>query len=123
MKRVKNVHAPCPTGSKVHKPKRQRRDSETVQRTRELHSHSWYNLKRWSDIRLAHLSTSPLCMACLKEGKLMPGEIVDHVIPHQGAAKLFWDKTNLQTLCWRHHNTKSHAEKQGIILDYRENTL
>lgn len=49
----------------------------------------------------------------------MPAEITDHVIPHRGNSKLFWDVKNLQSLCFSCHNKKTALEKQGKAYDYR----
>jgi len=39
--------------------------------------------------------------------------VVDHIIPHQGDYALFWDVSNWQGLCYRHHNSdKRRAENQ-----------
>ena len=59
---------------------------------------------------------NPLCGECLKHnittdctGKKKGA--VDHIIPHRGDMKLFWDKKNWQTMCTMHHNQKSAKEK------------
>lgn len=33
--------------------------------------------------------------------------VVDHIVPHRGDEKLFWDPTNLQPLCVKCHNEKT----------------
>ena len=43
----------------------------------------------------------------MKENKLTPATVVDHIIPHRGDRKLFWDESNWQSLCERHHNEKT----------------
>ncbi len=43
----------------------------------------------------------------MKENKLTPATVVDHIIPHRGDQKLFWDENNWQGLCEHHHNTKT----------------
>lgn len=60
----------------------------------------WYKLRRWRKLRervlLRDLYT---CQAC---GKLTLGKgaaTVDHRKPHRGDERLFWDESNLQTLC------------------------
>ena len=35
---------------------------------------------------------------------------VDHIIPHKGDRKLFWDKTNWQALCKPCHDAKTARE-------------
>jgi 5-methylcytosine-specific restriction protein A len=53
---------------------------------------------------------------CEKEGRLgVLGEVVDHIRPHKGSLKAFWDMTNWQTLCAFHHNNrKRDVERLGF---------
>ena len=70
-----------------------------------------YN-RKWKQARLRHLAKHPFCVECEEKGILnngLPGHPnhVDHIIPHRGNKKLFWDKNNWQTLCENHHNRKT----------------
>jgi hypothetical protein len=47
---------------------------------------------------------------CEAEGKLTPATVVDHIVPHRGDRRLFWDKTNWQPLCKRCHDVKTLTE-------------
>jgi 5-methylcytosine-specific restriction enzyme A len=38
---------------------------------------------------------------------------VDHIIPHKGNQKLFWDTKNWQSLCEMHHNRKTMTQDMG----------
>ena len=49
-------------------------------------------------------------MECEKRGKLTPATVVDHIVPHRGDRKLFWDEKNWQPLCKRCHDTKTLTE-------------
>lgn len=62
---------------------------------------------RWRAARKHFLERHPLCALCLKEGKTVPATVVDHVIPHRGDARLFWDKSNWQPLCKDCHDHKT----------------
>ena len=62
---------------------------------------------RWVKIRQLWLIDHPLCVECSKEGRAEPGNIVDHIKPHRGNIELFYDLSNLQTLCKRHHDIKT----------------
>ena len=53
------------------------------------------------------LKKNPLCAKCRENGKLTPATIVDHIIPHRGDMKLFWDKRNWQPLCKDCHDHKT----------------
>jgi 5-methylcytosine-specific restriction protein A len=35
---------------------------------------------------------------------------VDHIVPHHNDPVLFWDRTNFQPLCHRHHAEKTRRE-------------
>ena len=62
---------------------------------------------RWRSARTRYLSSHPLCVECLKENKLTPATVVDHIIPHRGDKKLFWDENNWQPLCKGCHDRKT----------------
>lgn len=61
----------------------------------------------WRTASRAYLARNPLCAECRKEGKLTPATVVDHIIPHRGDRKLFWDQGNWQGLCKLHHDRKT----------------
>ncbi len=62
---------------------------------------------RWRKARKLFLRKHPLCASCMKENKLTPATVVDHIIPHRGDAKLFWDESNWQPLCKDCHDHKT----------------
>lgn len=62
---------------------------------------------RWREARANFLTLNPLCKECLKEGRAEPATRVDHIIPHRGDKRLFWDRSNWQGLCETHHNRKT----------------
>lgn len=69
---------------------------------------------RWRKARLGFLTSHPLCAMCEADGKIEPATAVDHIKPHKGDARLFWDRTNWQGLCDPHHNsTKQRQEATG----------
>jgi 5-methylcytosine-specific restriction protein A len=49
---------------------------------------------------------------CLDEGRARMATVVDHIRPHRGDAALFWDPSNWQPLCKRHHDVKTRNEDQ-----------
>lgn len=63
--------------------------------------------KRWQEARKRFLKAHPLCEACLKEKKLSPATVVDHIVPHRGDPNLFWDSGNWQALCKDCHGQKT----------------
>lgn len=65
---------------------------------------------RWRIARNRFLKSNPLCVKCKKEGKLTKATVVDHIIPHRGEEKLFWDESNWQSLCKSCHDKKTMTE-------------
>ena len=72
----------------------------------------WYSSRRWEARRLSQLRAEPLCAFCLKDGKVTPARIADHVTPHKGDEGLFW-YGKLQSLCAHHHNRDKQAMERG----------
>ncbi|MFZ6801939.1 HNH endonuclease [Undibacterium sp. Di24W] len=69
---------------------------------------------RWQKARLTFLSRKPLCVECAKADRVELATIVDHVIPHKGDQDLFWDTSNWQSLCKKHHDQKTAREDGGF---------
>ena len=57
-----------------------------------------YN-RRWRRASKIFLKKHPLCEICKKKGIIKSAECVDHIIPHKGDMKLFWDESNWQAAC------------------------
>jgi len=55
-------------------------------------------------------SADPLCVMCAAEGRYTKATVVDHIKPHRGDRKLFWDRANWQPLCKAHHDKKTGLE-------------
>lgn len=66
---------------------------------------------RWEKARAGFLKRSPLCIMCEKGGRLTPATVVDHIVPHKGDQKLFWDRSNWQPLCVECHNRDKQREE------------
>ena len=64
----------------------------------------------WNRARKRYLETHPLCVECMKEGHYVKATDVDHIRPHRGDNTLFWDQSNWQSLCHRHHSIKTRKE-------------
>ena len=50
-----------------------------------------YN-KKWQKARARYLKEHPLCVECLKNGRVVTATVVDHITPHRGNPILFWDE-------------------------------
>nr|WP_312578232.1 HNH endonuclease signature motif containing protein [Sedimentibacter sp.] len=72
-----------------------------------------YNSK-WRKASKLFLASHPWCVECLKKSTHEPATETDHIIPHKGNMKLFWDKTNWQGLCHSCHSIKTAKEDGGF---------
>jgi 5-methylcytosine-specific restriction enzyme A len=83
----------------------------------------------WQQARAGHLRNQPFCVFCLRDAGIVAtsiedvilecaarrvpvpyASVVDHMDPHRGDMKLFWDTRRWQSLCAHHHS----AEKQRL---------
>jgi 5-methylcytosine-specific restriction endonuclease McrA len=78
---------------------------------------AWYKLKRWRDLRLQIFRRDLYTCQCgcgLMEGNTSL-LVCDHIKPHRGDERLFWDETNLQTLLKScHDSAKQRAEQASL---------
>lgn len=63
---------------------------------------------------MRYLREHPLCVMCEREGFLKAATEVDHITPHRGNQELFWDESNWQGLCRKHHSEKTAREDGGF---------
>jgi len=73
-----------------------------------------YN-SRWQKCRIAYLCQHPLCSDCDRRGLVTPATVVDHIVPHKGDPRLFWDEKNWQSLCDNCHNSYKQALEHGVV--------
>ena len=66
----------------------------------------WFDA-RWHKAHSRFLKQHPLCAFCQAEGKIVLATVVDHIIPHRGDQRLFWDQTNWEALCKECHDKKT----------------
>jgi len=73
--------------------------------------HSMYG-KAWQAARRTYLLAHPFCAMC---GKPLRGAdaVVDHVKPHRGDWRLFWDEANWQALCKHCHDSHKQRQEHG----------
>ena len=63
---------------------------------------------RWSRYSTLYRKRHPLCVMCLAEGRTRASECVDHIEPVSGPDDpKFYDESNHQALCRRHHSEKT----------------
>lgn len=71
--------------------------------------------RKWREAREGWLRKHPLCVFCQRKGQIIQASVVDHIEPHRGDMKLFWDSAhNWQSLCVDCHNSeKARIERGG----------
>jgi len=80
-------------------------------------SHSGMYGRRWRKLRQQHLYQEPLCRYCKQEGRTTAADEVDHIQKHDGDYGLFYDPSNLQSLCKSHHRgAKAREERSGKVV-------
>ncbi|HZJ99093.1 MAG TPA: HNH endonuclease [Tissierellaceae bacterium] len=82
----------------------------------------FYNSKQWRDCRRSYISkVHGLCEHCFKEGKHVPGYIVDHIEEitpvNINDPEITLNHDNLQYLCLECHNTKTFGKDVDVIRD------
>ena len=80
--------------------------AESPDRQRGSAAERGYDAK-WRRARKLFLQRHPLCANCLSQGVLTPATVVDHIVPHRGDHRLFWDEQNWQPLCKACHDRKT----------------
>ena len=74
---------------------------------------------RWRKESKAFLAVNPWCIN-LGEGCTLIATLVDHIVPHRGDQRLFWDVRNWQPLCVHCHSMhKQREEAVGLQRDHR----
>lgn len=74
----------------------------------------WYKTAAWQRLRMRQLKKKPFCEFCKNKNILTEADTVDHIVPHKGDMKLFFDPENLQSLDKKcHSSAKQRLEKKG----------
>lgn len=73
-----------------------------------------YKSQRWQTLRRLQLSKHPLCTRCLngEPRRLTPATVVHHKREHKGDPALFFDPSNLESLCAPHHDRDAQSEER-----------
>jgi len=70
-----------------------------------------YTNSRWRRKRAEFLNHNRLCRICEGRGELTLARVVDHIRPHRGDRRLFWDASNWQPLCKPCHDNVKRREE------------
>lgn len=85
--------------------------------------HPLYKTAEWQAIRMQVFVrdryTCQRCGVILTSGRTNPrSAVADHIRPHKGDARLFYDPENIQALCKKCHDTaKRSDERRGYSLE------
>lgn len=74
-----------------------------------------YKTAKWRRLREAQLRKAPLCQ-CPHHKGLDPAavaDVVDHITPHRGDARLFHDPRNLQSMQKQCHDQFKQQQEKG----------
>jgi 5-methylcytosine-specific restriction endonuclease McrA len=99
-----------PNAPRIHRPKRA---NQVLQVERVLSDRGRPNANargytyQWSKAAKAFLALYPLCAECMRHCITAAATVVDHIIPHRGDKKLFWSRSNWQSLCKPCHDSKT----------------
>ena len=69
---------------------------------------AWYDSERWRKLRWSVLTEQLFTCQWPGCGRVVvPASqaVCDHIKPHRGDPRLFWDRSNLQCLCKEHHDS------------------
>ena len=87
---------------------------ESRPRSSDLY-HTYY----WTRLSKAFRAEHPLCAECLKAGRYVSAEVVDHIIPYPICGDSgFFDRDNLQSLC-QHHNIEKGNKDKKVIQEWK----
>ena len=82
-------------------------------------SASEYHTNRWKRESKVFRQRFPLCEECRRNGKLVPAEVVDHIIPFPVCPD-FFNPSNWQSLCKKCNIAKGNRDKK-LIQEYKQN--
>ncbi len=85
--------ARCECEERRARERKARHDAKRPTARERGYTHEWEREKR------AFLEDYPACRRCGR-----PATLVDHIKPHKGDKRLFWDRANWQPLCAPCHN-------------------
>lgn len=69
--------------------------------------------REWEKAAREFLASFPKCRRCDR-----PADLVDHIKPHKGDMRIFWDQANWQGLCTHHHNSAKQSEERRAPKGY-----
>ena len=82
---------------------------------------AWYKQSAWKKLRAAQLNKQPYCECPHHKGKRIRADhptygsvaVVDHIVPHKGDRRKFFDPRNLQTMTKQCHDRYKQSMERG----------
>ena len=71
-----------------------------------------YTTQRWQRLRKLKLQTNPLCETCLKQHRIEPATVVDHIVAINAGGAAYPALDELCSQCVSCHNSKSRIVEQ-----------
>lgn len=103
--------APASSREEAEADRMKRRDRDQVSR-------DWYYSRRWKNLRKAVWLRD--VYTCQKTGVICVGKypagnspVADHIIPHRGDPRLFWEISNIQTVSKEYHDSQKQREERA----------
>ena len=100
-------HLFCSKHMKEERDYIDRKNQYARQRRESAAYHYLYSSSKWRQASAYWLKVHPVCEVCGR-----PAQVVDHIIPHKGNVRMFWDKGNWQSLCKHCHDVKTCKERK-----------
>jgi len=75
----------------------------------------FYNSSKWRKLSKRKRLSNPCCEKCLEQGRIIPVDVVDHIIELKDDWEKRLDWSNLQSLCHACHNFKTAMEKNKRV--------
>lgn len=88
-----------------------RRDNNLSSHRAGQNNRAFYQSGRWKTYSMQYRKRHRLCMECLKHGKTVLSQCVDHIVSIENNGDK-WDEANHQALCHSCHSKKTKEERK-----------
>lgn len=79
---------------------------------------------RWRSYSLRFRGRHPFCWYCLAQDRTTVAACVDHIDPHRGDRRRFWDTSNHAAACLACNTTKANTLERGdTSVDWRQRAM
>ncbi|MCT3575464.1 HNH endonuclease signature motif containing protein [Levilactobacillus brevis] len=72
----------------------------------------FYKSSQWRKLSRRFLENNPICVQCYQDGVIRKADVVDHIVELRDDWSRRLDESNLQPLCYRHHNQKTKQARE-----------